>query len=212
MRLVSAYYSGVFPFNHLNNVNEVAEAVNDPAELKQGDMLVVWGGADISPDLYNKGRSSFSHAGWHPSHRDVVEWKLMQQAKTLNIPIIGVCRGAQMLCALEGGFLYQDVDGHSGKHTVITDDGHEFTTNSIHHQMMVPQGDFRLVGWTETRSNGYWDVGNDGLDVLRPVQEKEPEFVFYPKIKGFAIQWHPEMMGETTKASTYILNFINSHA
>ncbi len=212
MRLVSALYSDFNPFDHLDCFDSFA-CVGLPEELQQGDVLIVHGGADISPSLYKKGRSSRGNGSNEPSRRDAQEWALMVQAKAMNIPIIGICRGAQMLCALEGGHLIQDVDNHSGMHLVKTNDNQSFWTNSIHHQQLVPAGEFELIAWTPTRGKKYWDIDDQGQDTVLPANplQVDPEFVYYPAIKGFAIQWHPEMMQSNTPANIYVNNFIDSH-
>lgn len=203
MRLVSAIYRDGYPFSQLPAVTSVTET-SDPADLQAGDILVVWGGADISPSLYNKPVSKLTHADDRPSKRDQIEWALMQRAKELSIPIIGVCRGAQMLCVLAGGTLIQHVNNHGGKHLVVTVDGEEFVTNSIHHQMMYPW-DVRhemLCVSKHILSDVHIDVDNS-IDV-----EAEPEYVYFPEVKGFAIQWHPEMMDSESEATKYVFKTI----
>ncbi len=201
MRLVSGYYSDFYPFHKLPGINSLALA-SDPDDLEKGDVLIIWGGADISPVFYNKPLSKHGCGSVPPSKRDAVEWALMNRAKELECPILGICRGAQMLCALAGGHLIQDVNNHGGYHTVITIDGQEFKTNSIHHQMMYP-----------------WDVKHEMLAVTKkPLATRlmevdnlinipsEPEFVYFPEVKGYAIQWHPEMMDEHCEATQYVFN------
>lgn len=210
MRLVSALYHDSGPFHLLNGVKDFT-TVETPAELQQGDCLILHGGSDIHPGYYHKGRSSYSGASAMPSGRDRTEWALMQQAKNLKIPIIGICRGAQFLCAMEGGILFQHVTGHGGTHLVEVKDHEPFITNSIHHQMMVPAGNFEIIAGlynNAKRSREYWDVSGDA-DINIANVDVEPEFVYYPDIKGFAVQWHPEMMAEDAIANQYLLNFIN---
>lgn len=211
MRIVSALYHDTYPFDAvLENIDSVG-CVDNPDELLSGDILIVHGGEDISPSLYGHGRSSKGYGSVEPSTRDTMEWNLMKRAKELEIPIIGICRGAQMLCALEGGYLIQDVNGHSGHHSVKTFDGKEFYVNSIHHQMMVPVGQHKVVAWSEPRSHTYNFMLN-GQEVIKseyPQQNMgDPEFIHFPS--GFAIQWHPEMMAIGTPATNYISNYINS--
>lgn len=204
MRLVSAIYGMFYPFDEMGLFDECVDTM-DPSDLKEGDVLVVWGGEDISPALYNKSRSSRGHGDITPSRRDRIEWALMQRAKEINVPIIGICRGAQMMCAMEGGFLYQHVDNHGGNHTVFTKDGITLVANSLHHQMMVPRGEHELIAWTTTRGRTYYDEETvfTQHELLR-----DPEFIYYPKIKGFAIQWHPEMMDFPCATSNYVKEFI----
>lgn len=187
------------------------------SQLKADDCLVVWGGADISPSLYNKKVSSMTGADMIPSYRDKFEWHFMQQAIGLGIPIIGICRGAQMLCAAAGGKLVQDVDNHAvGRtHEIRTYDGKTLNVNSLHHQMMYPWGvEHELIAWAPEKLSkdragnpNYTDVNEAGEDIQIEVP-CEPEFVYFPKIKGFAIQWHPEFMDDHVPATDYIFNFM----
>lgn len=204
IRLVSAIWEDFGPFDALNGVNS-GTSTNDPADLLPGDLLIVHGGADIHPSLYGKGRSRFSGAYAEPSHRDTTEWALMKRAVELDVPIIGICRGAQMLCALAGGYLIQHVNNHGGYHPVRTFDGKVINVNSIHHQMMFPfDVEYRMIAWCDpVRSDVHYDVDTD-------VQmHVEPEFVHFPLVKGYAIQWHPEMLSEKHESNQYVLEFLN---
>lgn len=207
MRLCSAYYRDFYPFNQgpFLKLFDAFEAVVSPDELKEGDCLLVWGGADIWPGYYNRKLSVRSHADNTPSHRDTVEWNLMKRAEELKLPIVGICRGAQMLCALAGGYLMQHITGHGGTHTVKTFDGKEFKTNSLHHQMMVPVNtEHIVVAQTELRSKEYWDE-DSMVD-----HQQEPEFIHFTNVKGFAIQWHPEMMAPNVDATQYIYTYLEN--
>jgi putative glutamine amidotransferase len=184
-----------------------------PDELKEGDSaLVIWGGSDINPALYNHPIHRTTHPG---GMRDRSEWSLVQRAIEKGIPIIGVCRGAQMLCAAAGGFLIQDVRNHAGPHHMVeTIDGQSFKVNSIHHQMMagLETVDHELVGWCPKNEDGYlrglpYGYMDDKQYIPKP-DWKEPEFVYFPKINGYAIQWHPEAMASESPATQYVLNYI----
>ena len=204
MRIVSALYADFHPWDQLPFANSF-EVCENHRELKKGDILVVHGGSDIHPSLYGKGRSSHTWCGKEPSQRDKIEWNLMQQARELGIPIVGICRGAQMLCALAGGYLIQHVNNHGGSHSIETIDGRNMLVNSIHHQMMQPRDtEHELIAWAApSQSDIYFDEEETVFDI-----EKEPEFVYFNAIKGFAFQWHPEAMHHESPASRYILNFI----
>lgn len=158
-----------------------------PVDILGGkvDALVIWGGEDISPSLYNE-EPNGAHAGKHLSARDVVEVSVCKAAIKKGIPIIGVCRGAQLVCALAGGKLYQHVTGHMGNHRIVTKDGVEYITSSIHHQMLdlraMAKEEYDLIAWTK-------------IKLSKEVEDEiEPEIVYFPKIKALAIQGHPEFM------------------
>jgi gamma-glutamyl-gamma-aminobutyrate hydrolase PuuD len=195
-----------FPFDNMGLFND-SKVVNNPDDLTSDDCLVVWGGADISPSLYGKKASRYCHADEQPSYRDAYEWACMQRAKELKIPIIGVCRGAQMLCALAGGHLIQHVDNHGSHHSVVTNDGLELKVNSLHHQMMYPWNvNHVLVAWSkDARSGVYYDENNL---VNVPC---EPEFVHFPDVRGAAIQWHPEFMSGDAEATHYLANWLKEN-
>jgi len=202
-RLVSALFHDWGPFGSLPGVEDFA-VVDHHSELQKGDILIVHGGADISPALYNKKVSSYTWAKEVPSRQDRIEFDLMKRACELEAPIIGICRGGQMLCALAGGYLIQHVNNHGGGHNVRTNEGRIIRVNSLHHQMMQPgNAKHELIAWAdERRSDVYYDEDNlVEVDI-------EPEYIYFPDVKGFAIQWHPEMMDGDAEANQYLLKDI----
>lgn len=203
MRIVSTYYADFYPFDAFIKFTKEA-FTNDPADLREGDVLLVWGGQDIPPQYYGKQRSLASGASNPPSRRDAIEWAMMQRAIELKIPIIGICRGAQMLCAAAGGTLMQHITGHGGEHRVLTSTGEYLKTNSMHHQMMVPGNVAHEVlaeiPLTELRSHVY-------IDEDRKVDHhQEPEMIWFNDINGCAVQWHPEFMEKHCPATKFIFN------
>ena len=207
-RLASALYREYGPFLELNGVSE-AITLSNPDALCSTDILLLHGGEDISPSLYNHPKHLYTSApAHHPSKRDAVEWALLQRAIELNIPIIGICRGAQMLCAAAGGYLIQHVENHGGFHDVVCADGSVVETNSCHHQMQYPfDVDHELLMWIEHKRSSVHYVGS-GRSITNALQ-CEPETVYYPKIRGFAPQWHPEWLDVDCVANQKLLQMIN---
>lgn len=179
-------FDQVFPESQL----VTAKQIEDGADI---DCLVIWGGEDISPSLYGHKVSAATWADERLSQRDWIESSAIQECIRRDIPIIGVCRGAQLVCAMAGGSLIQHVENHGRSHHIDTFDGQSIVTSSVHHQMMFPFGvDHKLIAWAkEPRSRGCYIVGNDQSE---PAMEDkpEPEIVWFPKIKALAIQGHPE--------------------
>lgn len=207
MKLASAIWSDIYPFNEMGFTP--FGAVNTPEQLKGADALVVWGGEDISPSLYNHVVNRRTGAGATPSKRDIIEWNLMKGAVDFGIPIIGICRGAQMLCALAGGSLYQHVDGHTGgNHGAIDKDYKVVNVSSLHHQMLNVDNTEHVIiqSSTEYRSGVYYAQKDESEDP--PLVE--PEFVYFPKVKGYAIQWHPEFMSINSDANQWLKEFIQN--
>jgi gamma-glutamyl-gamma-aminobutyrate hydrolase PuuD len=183
----------LYPFNAIFD-----RAVNVLTDGIEGiDALILWGGEDICPSYYNqKPHPRNQCQSGIPTMRDQNEWKAMRYAKANGIPIIGVCRGAQFLCAFSGGSLIQHVTGHHSTHNVqVYDDVTTvYETSSCHHQMMHLKGtDYQLLAWTPTSLSKVYE-GEDGKTVEEARIKLEPEVVYFPQTRGLAIQGHPEWM------------------
>lgn len=99
---------------------------------------------------------------------------------------------------MAGGKLIQDVTNHGGDHSMTTFDGVKIRTNSIHHQMINPYNlksdkDYKILGWTTKRISTRY-LGAKDRPVYLPVEFKEIEAAYFPKINAMGIQGHPEMM------------------
>ena len=138
--------------------------------------LILCGGADIGKDV----------------ERDEFEIEWIGKALEANLPIIGICRGMQMLNHYFGGKVlnleepvleshaagdFSKAESHVEKksqyHHVYDNDGNKMWVNSRHHQYCLPIADnFEVTHWTE----GKYVV--EGIaDVNRKI---------------WAVQWHPE--------------------
>lgn len=155
------------------------------------DGLIITGGKDIDPATYG-------HAP-HPAteeparDRDAWEFALLAAALRRGVPVLGICRGAQVLNVALGGTLHQhlpDVIGHSGHRagdavfaisTVRTVEGstvHALVGPSVqakcyHHQAIDRLGEGLVVSAV------------DAEGVIEAVEHTGASFVV-------AVQWHPE--------------------
>jgi anthranilate/para-aminobenzoate synthase component II len=201
------------PFDVIFGHSELVTA----AEIKAGldlDALVIWGGEDISPSLYNEKPAKQCGAGPLPSRRDVAERDACRACIERGIPIIGVCRGAQLLCALAGGRLLQHVEGHAGRsHSMMTCDNMNIITNSVHHQMMYPfEIEHKMIAWAHPKIS-HVHIDQYGSNDPRMANKVEPEIVWFPKIKGLAIQGHPEFIAKPDESPfvQYCLDLIDEY-
>jgi putative glutamine amidotransferase len=194
--LYSALWRDFHPFDLYLGDTVAYKTVRSPNDFDGPGMLILHGGEDVAPEIYGKPRS---RATGPASSRDDLEVALARAAQAKGISVFGICRGAQLMCALAGGYLIQDVTNHSGsRHTIKTSDGKELLVNSIHHQMQAPWGvDHELLAWSPRRSK-YYDDGGEMVEV-----PCEPEAVWYPGL-GMGVQWHPEMMNADAEASLWI--------
>jgi len=171
--------------------------------LEMIDGVVFSGGADVDPSWY--GHEPYSKTVAVPPVHDAFEITLARRALELGMPVLGLCRGAQVLAVADGGTLTQDVATlHEGasRHAwdwygiapePLDEHGHEIRyeldsrvaawigegspkVNSFHHQCVSTTGSrLRPVAWT--------------LDGVIEATERRDG-------GGFAIglQWHNEMM------------------
>lgn len=191
----------VAPFDQIFEASHLVTAgdIKDGMEL---DALVIWGGEDISPSLYGAAPSSFTGARATLSRRDQAESSACLEAIERGIPLIGICRGAQLVCAMAGGTLIQHVTNHGTSHLMETNDGRRIMTTSVHHQMMYPfDVDHEMLAWSDKkRSTTYMvkdSVGEDEHEKEEMADHVEPEVVYFPKIKAIAIQGHPEFVSDS---------------
>ncbi len=177
------------------------EAINDDGRVV---LVVFTGGEDVGPSLYGK---SAHHTTFDNPRRDKRELAVFKKAKALNLPLAGICRGAQFLCVMAGGELVQDITGHGGRNhslKVMQEDGSIklVEVNSSHHQMQNPFGleegeDYVLLGWMEEPLSRHYAFDADTVVPragLHGGVTLEPDIVFYPKIRALAAQYHPEWL------------------
>lgn len=211
--LYSAVFDGDYPFGELF---KAVTTITNPDHMTEKDSaLILWGGGDISPSLYGHGVSKRTGAGAEPNNRDLIEWDLATRAVEMGVPVIGICRGAQLMCAMSGGYLIQDVTGHGGTHNMCVMGTNEIiATSSLHHQMMSPWGvDHKIIAFASpSRSNRYViHPPHSAEDIILDDVPCEPEIVWFPKTKALAIQGHPEFMGVDSRYVKYCFELVNQY-
>ena len=159
------------------------------------DGLVLQGGADVSPSTYGEAPLAPEWAG--DRLRDVYEIELVHEFVEAGKPVLGICRGAQLINVAFGGTLYQDIATQIAEAKIHVTDGYEKhrhdirfepgsglarlyqgvekpVVTSIHHQSIKSVGrGLRIEAWSEP----------DG--VVEAIRGSGKGYVF-------AVQWHPE--------------------
>jgi putative glutamine amidotransferase len=155
------------------------------------DGLVLTGGKDVDPARY--GRAPHPITDTPRPDRDAWEFALLERAVSVDLPVLGICRGAQVLNVLRGGTLHQhlpDVVGHEryqlgdGVYSTAPVDvdpgttlaslvGRRVEAKLYHHQAVETPGLGVVVSARTT----------DG--VVEAVELPDRRFVV-------AVQWHPE--------------------
>jgi len=159
----------------------------DPADwVHHLDGLVLTGGADIDPERYGHDNTASTVEG----ERDSIEFALYQAALDDEIPILGICRGFQLINVHAGGTLHQDVPAHARYDLPPSAPAHELT--------IAPDSILRgLYGETRAVNSLHHqtaDVIGPGLRVTAVADDGTPEALELPGAAVLAVQWHPEMM------------------
>src|SRR5699024_59659 len=167
--------AGATPFIlPLSKAKEAKEYVD------QMDALVLAGGEDVGPLLFYE--EPHLNIGEIEPDRDDFELALIEEAWKQKKPILGICRGLQLLNVASNGTLYQDLSIYENLEVnswLGEALGTEQVVNSYHHQAIKEIGDaFRPVAWSK-----------DGL--IEAIESIDP------KQKVMAVQWHPELLVKT---------------
>jgi len=141
--------------------------------------------------------------------RDEKEFNTTEEYMAMGLPIIGVCRGAQLLCIANGGELWQDSLEHHASHNLQTKDGIIPNAEAGHHQVMrldkIPKEEYEIIAWCPFKSTVYDE------DDTPHILEAAPEVVWFPKTKSLAIQPHPEWASYGTPFRTWIDNLVKEY-
>jgi len=172
--------------------------------IRIADGILLSGGGDIDPqrtddipDMKTQGQISKT--------RDEFEYNLLDLALKEDMPVLGICRGMQVIGAFCGGHIIQNMDGHRQnvdrnqtfhevevkKDTLLYKivGKEEISVNSFHHQA-VGQG---FSGIVSASANGV----NEAVELI------EKSFVL-------GVQWHPEYLCEIDEHFNIFKEFINA--
>lgn len=169
--------------------------------VEDADVVVFIGGADISPSLYGQ---KDKHSYGVSKERDDYEQAIYHECLKHNKPMFGICRGAQFLHAMNGGQLWQDVNGHAGPdHSIIDLDlDVRLTVTSLHHQMLQSNQKMEIVAVTENQIATVFKDGNMSMKISPQSEEIEIEAGAYSDTKCFFVQGHPEVGSKEYRAWT----------
>ena len=190
--------AAVLPFRYVERVEAAGAravvlpptATRDDAVLDRLDGVVLAGGSDLDPQLYGE-EPHPETTGLRPQ-RDAAELPLLRSALDRDLPVLGVCRGMQLMSVLAGGSLVQHLPeavGHDrhrpapgvyGLHDVRLEPGSRahailgdmVTVPSYHHQGLASAGSLSVTGWADD-------------DTPEVVEDPERRF-------ALGVLWHPE--------------------
>lgn len=177
-------------------VPPVSAYIDTPALALEGmDGLCVIGGDDIDPQLYGEANEGKTIAPVR--RRDVAELALVGAAQELDLPVLGICRGAEILNVQRGGTLVQELAD-------VVDRGVHLTTPGTYQRHAVAaRGKLEeiLGSHVDVASHhhqGFSQIG-DGLIVSANAPDGVPEGLVDPAASFcVGVLWHPEEDAEAS--------------
>ena len=165
--------------------------------VEELDGLLVSGGGDLNPLLM--GEEPIRQLQDADTVRDQYDLTLIRLAADRQVPMMGICRGHQLINVVFGGTLYQDIYTQAGRELIKH--SQTMPREQASHTVRLTAGESRLRQW----------MGQDSLAVNsfhhQAVRSVAPEFIEtaiasdglneameHPEKPIFSVQWHPEAM------------------
>ena len=166
---------------------EALEIYGGTYSVRDMDGVILPGGADVNPALYHEGNTDSRELD---KRLDWYELAVLSEAVKYGIPVLGICRGHQLINVFFGGNLIQNVD-HCDVHDYRPDRVHgstlemdsflyeiykvkEINVNSAHHQAVHRLG--------------------DGMKAAQYSDDSLIEAAYHTSLPVYGVQWHPERM------------------
>lgn len=175
--------------------------------LMEADMLVYTGGEDIGTRLYGEKPTRYTD-GY--SYRDAEEVAAYHWGVENGKLHFGICRGHQLLWVLNGGKLWQHIEGHrhGPNASIVLREGKILPgVTTAHHQAARPtqeQWEKYVLGWSpEPHTQGFY-MEEDWQVSMRTGQIVEVMRI--PETRCFGVQGHPEFYGASQEFQDYVIN------
>jgi putative glutamine amidotransferase len=171
-------------------------AIDEPdVVLDLLDGLILAGGADIDPGAYSAARHAET-TGTVPE-RDTFEIALARRALERDLPLLGICRGMQLMNVARGGTLLQHLPESHGHHEHRRNPG---SFDGADHDVRLQEGSLaaraagEMTHATKSHHHQAVDRLGDGLEVTGwSTLDELPEAIEVPGNRfALGVQWHPE--------------------
>ncbi len=192
-----------------------AEKEELEAAARVCDGFLFTGGPDIDP--FRFGEETIRQGGVVVPERDTMEENLFQIAMESDKPILGICRGIQVLNVFLGGTLYQDITAQFPSDLSIAH-SQQSGNSVLTHSVLVKEGTLlsEILKKESIKVNSFHhqaikDVASS-LEVAGISVDSLIEAVYLPGHRFFlGIQWHPEHLFSTSEDALNLFKaFVNA--
>lgn len=171
---------------------------NVPDESLSCDGLLLPGGGDLEPWRY--GQSNTASRGLEPE-RDAAELLLLERFTAAGKPVLGICRGLQVINVFFGGTLIQHLSGHDAV------DGRD----RLHPVRTTPGALFGLFGGDSLVNSAHHQAAGrlgHGLRAVQWAPDGVVEALVHQTLPVLGVQWHPERLPEGGPGSRLFAAFL----
>jgi len=148
------------------------------------DGLLLPGGGDLDPAAYGRENTASREID---AARDARELAAAAACFAAGKPVLGVCRGAQVLCAALGGALLQDIPGHEA----LPDGADRLHRTEASGLLAALYGPAPLVNSCHHQAA---EAAPPGCRVLQRAEDGVIEAFAHDRLPVLAVQWHPERL------------------
>lgn len=185
----------------------------NPEDLRHCDAMILPGGLpDVNPAYWGEENTGCAMID---EELDEMQMKMIREAVRLKKPVLGICRGYQLMAVYFGGTLFQDIkeskyhrfqpdnpifhDTYCVKGTFMNQlYGDHVITNSAHHQAIAKMPDCMGI------SQVWISKGADSEKIMKQIEagtlkggtdQCVIEAVYHKDLPMIGVEWHPEMSG-----------------
>lgn len=193
--MLPGYMEGVQDAGGLPVMLPLTDSKSDAAELASlCDGFLYTGGHDVSPSLY--GEEPLPECGELCPGRDGLEVPLLLEAMARDKPVLGICRGLQLINTALGGTLYQDLPTQRPSacehHMAAPYDRPEHMVRLAEHSPLKRLLQAEEIGVNSCHHQGVKRLA-PSLNVMAEAPDGLVEAVCAPESRFvWAVQWHPE--------------------
>ncbi|MFC4354765.1 gamma-glutamyl-gamma-aminobutyrate hydrolase family protein [Chryseomicrobium palamuruense] len=172
--------------------------------------FVLTGGGDIDPFHFEE--APLPGLGEVNGARDVRELELLNKLTSLRKPVLGICKGMQMLNVASGGTIYQDLYSMEGRS--FLQHKAKRPRHEAHHEVNVVPGSFlaKWIGSSVLAVNSFHHQAvhrlGDDMVVSADASDGVVEAIEHKVYPWYGVQWHPETMVSCPHSRTLFAAFI----